>query len=57
MVNELKDMGAAAARFEVEIERRASSGDSQSDTAHLGGSGADRVEFMWSANKGQGLSR
>ena len=25
------------------------------DTAHLGGSGVDRVEFMWSANKGQGL--
>ena len=48
-------MELAAARFEVEIERRAPSGDSQSDTAHLGGSGADRVEFMWSANKGQGL--
>ena len=54
VVNELKDMELAAARFEVEIERRPSSGDSQSDTAHLGGSGADRVEFMWSANKGQG---
>ena len=55
VVNELKDMELSAARFEVEIERRAPSGDSQSETAHLGGSGADRVEFMWSANKGQGL--
>ena len=55
VVGELKDMELAGARFEVEIEPRPPSGDSQSDTAHLGGSGADRVEFMWSANKGQGL--
>ena len=55
VVGELKDMELAAARFEVEIEPRPTSGDSHNDTAHLGASGADRVEFMWSANKGQGL--
>ena len=54
VVNELKDMELGAARFEVEIEARVAQ-DSHSETGHLGPNGGDRLEFMWSANKGQGL--
>ena len=55
VVNELKDMELGAARFEVAIEARPTSESAQGEAMHLGPNGGDRVEFMWSANKGQGL--